>query len=485
MAPLTTHKRARTTSGSNAALEPPKHKVFWVVQGADPAQPISKMNVFAIEKGFHALLGCDPKNITCLKSGDLLVEVVTGTQANALQKATKLHKTPIKVSPHKTLNTCKGIVKHPHLKVGSVEEIKEGLNSIASDVHRFTTFRDGKKVPTGTCVITFKTPKKPETVKIGYLRVPVKTFIPNPLRCFKCQKYGHGQTSCRRGTVCSNCGLPDHDDKSCQAAASKCSNCQGDHPAFSRSCPIWLKEREVQRVKVSKNLSFPEARRLVDAETQKGPTYAAKAAMAPEKKKAKATKSVATQTDLNRDTNTIQKDTRICQTEILKTSSDPALKAKNSSMSRNKKKHSKNKNQQIAISSESEEAMDVAAAGQLTSQGAPSDEQEMDTPAPHPCKSKSYTHLEQKSVYEQKKYWSIEGYYCIILKSDDLNAKLLEVEAEEEYMLKQWIEQNRNWKVDFSLYKGFKATANTIKAVHYWFNSFIKIENEDDFTESD
>ena len=232
--------RPGTCSPAKATEALPQHFThFWVVQGTDPANHLSETGVFTIEKGFHALLGCEPKNITSLRSGDLLVEITTPKQAKIIEKMTTLYKTPVKATPHRSLNTCKGIVRHPHLKSGSEEDLNDGLKSIASNVHRYKTIRDGKKVPTGTVCITFKTPDRPDTVKIGYLKVPVETFIPNPLRCFKCQRYGHGQTSCRRDIVCAKCAGPGHDDKSCQASKYKCHNCEGEHSASSRSCPLY------------------------------------------------------------------------------------------------------------------------------------------------------------------------------------------------------------------------------------------------------
>ena len=111
------------------------------MQGTDPAIPLSKAGVFTIEKGFHALLGCEPINIALLKSGDLLLEIRTSKQAKTIETMTNLHTTPVKATPHRSLNTCKGIVRHPHLKSGSEQDLRDGLKSVASDIHRNSSFR--------------------------------------------------------------------------------------------------------------------------------------------------------------------------------------------------------------------------------------------------------------------------------------------------------------------------------------------------------
>ena len=46
--------------------------------------------------------------------------------------------------------------------------------------------------------------------------------------------------------------------------AISCANCKGSHFAYSRECPKWKQQKQVQQVRVEKQVSFPEARRLVE-----------------------------------------------------------------------------------------------------------------------------------------------------------------------------------------------------------------------------
>ena len=45
---------------------------------------------------------------------------------------------------------------------------------------------------------------------------------------------------------------------------AKCPNCSGSHSAFSRDCPKWIQEKQVQIIKAEKGI-FPEARRLASS----------------------------------------------------------------------------------------------------------------------------------------------------------------------------------------------------------------------------
>ena len=68
----------------------------------------------------------------------------------------------------------------------------------------------------------------------------VEQFVPNPLRCYKFQKYGHHEYTCRGLKVCGKCGQkdPDHLMNECEFP-NKWANCGGDNPVYARSCEIW------------------------------------------------------------------------------------------------------------------------------------------------------------------------------------------------------------------------------------------------------
>ena len=75
-----------------------------------------------------------------------------------------------------------------------------------------------------------------------------------------------------------------------------CSTCNGPHASSAKDCPVWQKEKEIQRVRVEKRISFPEARRLAEAKMPTvisgGKTYTAASSTRKE------SKSVECQTSL-------------------------------------------------------------------------------------------------------------------------------------------------------------------------------------------
>ncbi|GBN06658.1 hypothetical protein AVEN_220089-1, partial [Araneus ventricosus] len=198
-----------------------------------------------------------------MRSGDLLVEVASRKQAQQILKINSFSTIPISVQPHITLNSSKGVITCGRLLNLSNEEITQELGGQGvKDVRRINIRRDGELLPTKHFILTFNTPRLPEYIKAGYVRCSVRPYIPNPLRCFKCQRFGHSKTNCRGTLTCARCAAAGHESTECKAV-EKCVNCDGKHTSFSRSCPKWKVEKEVAATKFKNNISFPEARRLV------------------------------------------------------------------------------------------------------------------------------------------------------------------------------------------------------------------------------
>ena len=136
--------------------------------------------------------------------------------------------------------------------------------------------RNGVLKPTHTYVLTFNTPILPKKIKAAYLSVNVEVYIPNPLRCYNCQVFGHHEDNCLKKPICGNCGGEKHcsDVRNCNETA-KCANCNGNHPVSSRDCPSWKKEKEILTVKYKRSLLFYEARKIIEEQlTAPGKSYA-------------------------------------------------------------------------------------------------------------------------------------------------------------------------------------------------------------------
>ncbi|GFT85266.1 uncharacterized protein TNCV_497181 [Trichonephila clavipes] len=224
--------------------------VRWGLGGSGHVEGIgemTKVSPFAIQKALIGL-GGEPKSVKRLRSGDLLVETNSALQTKSFLLAKFFLNSPVTISPHKTLNSCRGIISETDLLGTPDGEILEGFSSQGN--------------------------------------TPI--HIPNPLRCFKCQRFGHSQTSCRGQLTCSRCASVGHASTDC-SLEPKCVNCLQPHPSDSKICPKWKIEKQIQEIKTTKNISYPEARKLIVPQLSQTYAQAAKS----------STLNNSTQTDEN------------------------------------------------------------------------------------------------------------------------------------------------------------------------------------------
>ena len=206
-----------------------------------------------------------------MKTGALLIEATRATQAQQILATTDICGLAVTASAHRTLNSSKGVIKDHHRDLFYMAD-EDILNELSdqgvTNVSRFHPKKDGENIKTNTLFVTFNTPTPPKELKIGYYIVKVQLYIPNPLRCFNCQKFGHSKKFCKNPLACWKCGREGHDGSECTAETTCCLNCKGEHCASSKSCPIWIQEKDIQRIKTERGLSYGDARRLVTSQSR-------------------------------------------------------------------------------------------------------------------------------------------------------------------------------------------------------------------------
>ena len=147
-----------------------------------------------------------------LKNRTHLIQRKKKKHADFLLKMKMFHNLKVKAYPHKTLNKSKGVVRSLELSLCFIEEIEKELkNQGVLEAKRITPRRNNQSIKTNTYILTLDKPKILKEIKIGYTIAKVEPYIPNPLRCYRCQKYGHHEEMCRGKTTCGKCGQKDPD----------------------------------------------------------------------------------------------------------------------------------------------------------------------------------------------------------------------------------------------------------------------------------
>ncbi|GFW61267.1 putative RNA-directed DNA polymerase from transposon BS [Trichonephila clavipes] len=223
---------------------------------------MSKKSPFEIHKALIRI-GGEPKSVKRLRSGDILIETLSALQMKSFLLANTFLDSPVTISPHKSPNTSRGVISESDLLSTPESEILEGFSDQGViQVRRITIKKEATIIPTKHLILTFNKPKLPPTIKAGYLNCKIRPYIPNPLRCFNCQRFGHSQTSCRGQLTCSRCAFVGHASPDC-SLEPKCINCSQPHTADSKLCSKWKNEKQIQEVKTNKNITYVEARKLI------------------------------------------------------------------------------------------------------------------------------------------------------------------------------------------------------------------------------
>lgn len=236
---------------------------FYIMKREDQGTDLSSVSPFYIEAAIKNQAG-DGAMVKRLKDGTLLIRAKSEAQTKRLLAIKKLgnHEYNVSVKEHGSLNETQGIIYCRDSIFLTEQEIEDGLNAQnqkVSKVYKMKKMHNKVLVDSGLCIITFKSTNLPENIKFGFLQINVDTYIPNPMKCKNCFRFGHTKKKCNGNRVCVSCSESFHEPTTCSDI--KCINCGGLHTNTSKECPIYKREHEIQKIKVLERISYIDAKR--------------------------------------------------------------------------------------------------------------------------------------------------------------------------------------------------------------------------------
>lgn len=259
-------KRPRSTSpglGSVKSSRQSDNHVFMTMTRLEGS--FEKVSPFYIQKCLEGVAG-SLKTVKRLRNGTLLLETSYRKQVNQLLKCEKLGEFAIKCERHLGLNRSKGvIVCRDLIDLGSEELLKEWERDKVVAVQQISRRVNGELQKSATFILTFDSPSLPKEIKAGFLNLPVRLYVPPPMRCFQCQRFGHTTASCGGKPTCGKCGSAAHEAGNECTKPPVCINCSGPHPVWSKDCAVYLEEQKIQEIKVAQRLPYVEAKRQYKA----------------------------------------------------------------------------------------------------------------------------------------------------------------------------------------------------------------------------
>ena len=149
----------------------PNWKLIWprfiVLSPQNESQQLTKLSPFAVEKMILEKFGTVNK-VTKMRSGSLLIEATRPAQARNILDTTSFMDIDVKATPHRSLNTSKGVIKDHGRDLYDMSEmdiVSELRDQGVEGVSRFILKKDGKEIKTNTLFITFATPTPPAKLK--------------------------------------------------------------------------------------------------------------------------------------------------------------------------------------------------------------------------------------------------------------------------------------------------------------------------------
>ena len=195
----------------------------------------------------------------------LRVYCTNQTQKNELLNCQKLAEIDVQCTePRRKTNKTNG-QRNIKMVISGVpydteeQEIIEA--SGAKAIWRIKKKENGTLVNTTAVVLEYETESNiPERITIDYLYYRVRDYIPNPIRCYRCQKYGHTKTFCRsKEPVCARCAQ-NHLTEHCENTdTKKCASCGENHSTGYKKCRKYQEVRDTLKIATEYKMTYKEA----------------------------------------------------------------------------------------------------------------------------------------------------------------------------------------------------------------------------------
>ena len=230
-------------------------------------QNIGNLHPIVIGKKFkeHGI-----KNVLRIKKkgkNRVAVDFITVNEANTILESKILKELNVKAYIPISLVTCKGIARGIHTSVDTKEFVDEAESLIkiieARRIKKRSKNAEGLEelVDTEDMVVTFRGTTLPKYIKIHLFETKIQLYIPQPMQCKNCLRYGHSGNQCRGRKRCSRCG-EEHEHDACTNEIS-CVFCKTNHVATSKTCDEFIRQKNIKRLMAENNISYFEARKLM------------------------------------------------------------------------------------------------------------------------------------------------------------------------------------------------------------------------------
>lgn len=127
---------------------------------------------------------------------------------------------------------------------------------------RLQVTRGGVRNDSESVLLDFEEEMLPKKVTLGFWSYSVREYVPKPMRCYNCQRFGHTAKYCKGKRRCARCG-EDHEYRQCSHEQPKCCSCGGNHSVAYGGCEVMKREVAIQQVRTQNKATYAEAVKMV------------------------------------------------------------------------------------------------------------------------------------------------------------------------------------------------------------------------------
>ena len=244
---------------------------------------ITSLSPYRVMAQISELLQREPKMTKVNRC--LRVTCHNQTEQDRIKQMKQITGHPVEITePYKRTKESQNITKFTNR--GIIFGIEEGISNeeltkaVGIRAEIIMKRRGGNTIRTAQAILHFEGPLQ-EYVYIGWKRHRVSIYIPDPTRCYHCQRYEHIASKCSAKKIkCPICAgqhpYQECDIKDTHRSENKatCPNCRGPHPASYQGCPAFKQARIIKQIQTNEGISYAQAvkKQKIDQNTAEDPT---------------------------------------------------------------------------------------------------------------------------------------------------------------------------------------------------------------------
>ena len=218
----------------------------------------------------NKLLSLCPTREMCFrpqKTNEWLIDATTKAQSDIFLKIEEIQGIKVSVKSHDMLNYIQGTVVLPQIdedeEVPDKTILLDSLKLRYDNINNIEVFeipnRKEHKKPIRIAKIKFIGQDLPQKIKILGQNREVRPYVPKPLQCKLCCKFGHTHKVCQNKEICIVCGSEEH-TTNWKCPDMNCSNCGQLHHARSKECPFYMYNTELKLLMTRTGMAVREAK---------------------------------------------------------------------------------------------------------------------------------------------------------------------------------------------------------------------------------